>query len=370
MATFETLKSGKIKAAVCVNKVREKKTFPNITKAKSWANEREAHLRKLDAVVDDSRTVRDLFDRYANEISSNKKGAHWEILRLNMFIREYPSICSKRLIKLAKADFQMWIKERGERVKSSTVNRELNLISHCLTVAREDWMWMSHNPMKGLKRPKNPKARVRRVCHAETQELGYVMDYREQSKLTMKKQFTMAAFLFAIETAMRAGEICSLTLPRINFDTKVAYLPHTKNGDERYVPLTDRAIQILEQLPEVDDDISVFQLKPGSLSSTFLKYRKMTTIEDLTFHDSRHEAITRLAAEIEVLDLARVTGHKNINELMTYYDESPEAIAKKLNDNRQSNTHSIEKPELLKQLLIQSLAEKMSEKDLLKLLAA
>lgn len=370
MATFETLKNGKVAAAICVNKRRERKTFPNITKAKSWANEREIHLRKLGAVVDDTRTVRDMFERYKNDISSGKKGARWEILRLGMFIREYPSFCAIRLVKLVKADLQDWVNQRGERVKSSTVNRELNLIGHCLTIAREDWQWMSDKPMSGLRRPKKPRARERRVYDEEIQQLQIVMDYRINSELALKKQFTMAAFLFAIETAMRAGEICSLTSDRINSDTKVAYLPETKNGDERYVPLTDRAIEILEQLPQVDEETPLFQLKPGSLSSTFLKYRKMTTIEDLTFHDSRHEAITRLAADLEVLELARVTGHRNINELMTYYNESPEAISKKLNDKRQTNTQAAEQPELLKQLVIQSLTEKMGATELLKLLAA
>ena len=51
---------------------------------------------------------------------------------------------------------------------------------------------------------------------------------------------------------------------------------------------------------------------------------------DLHFHDTRHEGITRLAAVLGVLELARAVGHRDLRMLQTYYNESAEDIAKKL----------------------------------------
>ncbi len=338
MASFETLKSGSIRASICVNGIRDKKSFGTLKKAKSWARDRESELSKLEAVTDDTRTFGDMFDRYSKEVSPKKEGAHWEILRLNLLKRDFPKLCSKKLVRSKKEDIREWIMVRSENVANSTINRELNLISHCLTMAREDWQWMSHNPMLGIKRPKNPKARSRRITEAEIHELCFVLGYRDDIEITLKREFVGAAFLFAIETAMRAGEICSLTRSDINFETKVAHLKKTKNGDERDVPLSDRAIEILRKLPALDDDETcIFQLTSDSLSTTFRKHRLQTTIEDLTFHDTRHEATTRLASQLHVLSLAKVTGHRDIKELMTYYDESAEDIGKQLRKSPQQS---------------------------------
>ena len=48
------------------------------------------------------------------------------------------------------------------------------------------------------------------------------------------------------------------------------------------------------------------------------------------FHDTRHEAITRLAKRLDVLELARVVGHRDPRSLTIYYNETAEQLAKKL----------------------------------------
>ncbi len=364
MASLRKLKSGKVRAQIHINGIREDKTFPNINQARRWARDREAELGKLGDVVTDKRTLGDVFTRYAEEVTPTKRGAQWEMLRLNLFVRDFPEVCAIRLVKLTKEDFQQWIRDRLKNVKPSTVNRELNIMSHCLTVACDDWKWISHDPMKGLKRPKNPPSRTRRVSEQEILELCLALGYTEGQVPTLKREFVGAAFIFAIETAMRAGEICSLTPSNIYYDKKIAHLEKTKNGDERYVPLSDRAISILKSLPLVDDEASIFQLKSGVLSTTFRDAKLHTTLENITFHDSRHEATTRLAGKMHVLSLAKVTGHRNINELMTYYDESAEDIAKKLNVEaandsapRRSASSNDDASTLLAQQLIQQLAK-------------
>ena len=123
---------------------------------------------------------------------------------------------------------------------------------------------------------------------------------------------------------MRAGEICKLT--RGSVIGSVALLTETKNASCRKVPLSKRALEILALLP--DDEL--FNLRSDSLSTHFRTARINAGIDDLTFHDTRHEAITRLASKVEVLDLARIVGHKDIKQLLTYYNKSAQDIAELL----------------------------------------
>lgn len=176
---------------------------------------------------------------------------------------------------------------------------------------------MAHEPLKDLKRPKNPPPRFRRIAEHEIQQLCIVLGYREDIEIKLKRQFVGVAFLFAIETAMRAGEICILTKKLIDAKAAVAHLPDTKNSYPRDVPLSPKAIELLKQLPESEhEDAPLFQLTAQTLDANFRKYCKRTNIDDLHFHDTRHEAITRLASKLDVLDLTRVTGHRDLKQLL------------------------------------------------------
>jgi len=75
---------------------------------------------------------------------------------------------------------------------------------------------------------------------------------------------------------------------------------------------------------------TVFDVTKESLDALFRKAKRKALIEDLTFHDTRHEAITRLAKKLNVLELARMVGHRDLKMLMIYYNETAENLAKKL----------------------------------------
>ena len=133
------------------------------------------------------------------------------------------------------------------------------------------------------------------------------------------------AFCFAIETAMRIGEICALRrddvvgrVARVRAEDVGAM----KNGTARNVALSPRTLEIWAMVPDG------FGLRPDRADPLFRKAVRRTTITDLVFHDTRHEAITRLARKLpNVLDLARLTGHKDLKQLMTYYNATAEDIA-------------------------------------------
>ncbi len=326
MATFRKV-GDRWAAEVCVNGLRKSKRFDTKMEAKSWASIKEAELGKMSDGVSDTHTFGDVFMRYANEVSETKKGAHWEIVRLKMFSRF--SIAGVRLIDLRREHFEHYIIQRMASIKSSSVNRELNLMSHCLTQARR-WRLMSHNPMDDLKRPKDPAHRDRRISQREIDTILVALNYDDNFPVVQQQQKVAVAFLLAIESGMRAGEICNLTARNVNLEEQTAFLPDTKNGRPRTVPLSKEAVRLLRRVEPWAEDGSVFGLASGALSTLFKRGVSKTDIKNLTFHDARHEAITRLAKKLDVLDLARMVGHRDIKQLLTYYNKSAAELAAQL----------------------------------------
>jgi hypothetical protein len=167
MATFRKVAGG-WKAEVCVNGIRKSKTRPTKAEAKSWASEIEYQLGKNSDGVSTTHTLKDVFARYATEVSELKKGAQWEIVRLNALSRD--PIASELLVDLRREHFENWVDRRLQSVKPSSVNRELNLISHCLTQARR-WRLMQQNPLEDLLRPKDPPHRDRLIAQHEIEAI-------------------------------------------------------------------------------------------------------------------------------------------------------------------------------------------------------
>ena len=294
--------------------------------AMMWLEETKKDLKAEIEGESPHLTVRHAFERYRDTISPTKKGAHWETVRLNKLIR-YP-LAGILLKDLLPKHIAEWRDQRLTEVSGSSVNRELNLISHCFKIAKTEWHWLKEIPTTDVRRPKESKARERRISDDEIDTITFVLGYDEDKPVELKSQEVAVAFLLAIETAMRMGEICSLR--REDIQGNVAHLSDTKNGFSRRVPLSNRAIELINKIGH-NDTGNLFRINASQCSALFRKYRAKTDIEDLCFHDTRHEAITRLASKLKVLDLARMTGHRDINMLQIYYNERPEDIASKLN---------------------------------------
>lgn len=139
-------------------------------------------------------------------------------------------------------------------------------------------------------------------------------------------QRTALAFLLALETAMRAGEICGIKWADVS--PKSVELPRTKNGDRREVPLSARAREIIALLP--NGAPTVFDLNNGSRDTFWRAARARAGIANLTFHDSRAEAIWRLSKKLDVMELARMIGHRDLASLMIYYNTTADELADRL----------------------------------------
>lgn len=329
MATF--IKRGKQwRAQVSKNGQRPSATFDTKAEATAWAARTETEIEDRQRGTIPRKTYAQLMQRYAEEVSSKKRSARNEQNRIAFYLREEPELFAKWIGDLRPADFAA-LRDRRLRVTSGeTIRRDFNVLSGAFSVAVKEWGWLHTNPMTNVKRPPPGKSRSRLITQAEIDMVLAALQYPRDGRAERVSQRLAVAFLFALETAMRVGEILALRAEHIDTGARVATLVMTKNGDTRRVPLSTEAVRLLGQLPPVAAGDPVFGMSSSSADANFRKALKLTPIKDLHFHDTRHEAITRLAKRIEVLDLARMTGHRNINELLTYYNESAESIAQRL----------------------------------------
>jgi len=272
--------------------------------------------------------VGDLLQRYADEVSVGKRGERWERLRIGLICRD--EVARVPLSQLSATDIAGWRDRRLGAISGSSVCRELNLLSHACSVAVREWRWLRENPCSGVRRPQAAPPRERRIHQVELDRLLVALGYDRDEPPESPGARVGAALAFAVETAMRAGEICGLTWDRIDMDSRTARLDRTKNGSARTVPLSTEAARILRQVMDCSQDDPVFGLTTERLSAIFRKARMRAGLDDIHFHDSRAEALTRLSQRVDVLTLARISGHRDLRQLQVYYRETPEEIAKRL----------------------------------------
>jgi integrase len=305
--------------------IRRSRSFPTKQAAQAWARLTESEIDAGNRPS--SLTVGQMLDKYAREISPTKKGAKWERTRITAL--RTLRIAQEPLSSVDATHVAKWRDERLQSVSAGTVLREWTLLAHVFQIAVREWKWLASSPMTGVRRPVEPPPRERLISDDERDRLLFVFGDR----LDTVTGRVGAALRLALETGMRAGELCGLTWDRVDLARKVATLPMTKNGSARQVPLGPGAVEVLTALEialKMQNKSTVLALNVQQLDAIWRKGRDKAGIEDLHFHDSRATAVTRLARKLDILDLARMIGHRDLRSLQVYYRATAEDIAKKL----------------------------------------
>jgi len=304
------------------------KTFESKQEALAWARMIESEMDRgvfQDRRSAESTTLKEVLDKYAREISPLKRGELKEIQRIKQF--KLDPISERFLASIHGQDISEFRDRRLQTVQASTVNRDLNLLSHVFSVAMRDWGYhLSNNPLQYVTRPK-VKSDTFRNRRLEGDE-----EVRLLKACSMNRNpYLHPLVIVAIETAMRRGELLSLTWDNVKLAEESVYLPKTKNDTARKVPLSPRANATLGNLPRSIDG-RVFPFKSdNAISMAFRRACKQANIENIRFHDLRHEATSRIAEKVpDVHTLARITGHKNLQMLLRYYHPKVQDLAKML----------------------------------------
>ncbi len=317
-------------------------TFNTHEEARAWAATQEAKLLAGAKAKNGQAAfvlVSDLLRRYAEDISPKKRGGRWEIVRIEMMLRD--ASFGVALRDYGPEQVADWRDARLLLVSGASVNREMNLLSGVFTTAIKDWrIGLRENPVHLTSRPANPPARKRRVSDEEIAAIRTKLGWDGITPPETRSQWVAWVHALAVETAMRKGELLGLTRRRVNLPGAFAVLldgeevdtpGQTKTGRGRDVPLSRRACALLEMAGEGDPDAPIAQVTSGSCDTLFRKAVAAVKIVDLHFHDSRREATTRIAPKVgNTLDLSKITGHRDHRQLGDYYAPNASELAKKL----------------------------------------
>lgn len=312
----------------------QSRTFDSKAEADKWARSVEAELDKglyIDRNEAEKNTLWSVLERYRRDVSPLKRSGKLEASRIETIQRE--KFTQTKMAALSASHLATWRDARLKDVSGSTFNRELNIISAAINTARKEWGIHCENPVALLRRPPENKGRDRRLEGDEETRLLAELDAgkREAGKFAgMQNTWIKPLVLFAIETAMRRGELLSLRWEFVDTERRFVHLPLTKNGEARNVPLSTTAVKLLETLPRSIDG-RVFPTTEDGLKKAFSRACERAGIANLHFHDLRHEATSRLAEKLpNVIELAAVTGHKDLKMLKRYYHPRVEDLARKL----------------------------------------
>lgn len=306
-------------AEVCLNGKRKGKSHDTRRAARGWIDALEDGVIPL---VPGKVTLSDLVERYIREVSKHHKGAHQEKFRLRRLVKELPA---GPVTKITSSQLSEWKNEKIGQVSPATVRRYMTALSGVLNYALAEWQVIDRNPLTGVKKPPAGKPRDRIPTEDESVAVPAQLGYVEGAPIETKSQRIAVSYLVALETAMRAGEILSLDRSTVDYVRRVATLIDTKNGDRREVPLSSKAAALLKS---VDPDY--FTVSSAVHSQLFRRAVKNAGIEDLRFHDSRAAGLMKLSKKLDVLELARMVGHRDVRSLMIYYRPTAEDIAKRL----------------------------------------
>jgi integrase len=285
------------------------KHFSTSSEAKAWARETESEMDRglfVDRSEAERTTLEDILKRYRNEVTPSKRGCKQEKSRINVILNH--PITRRSLASLRSSDFATYRDERLQHVSGTTVIKEVNLLAHVIDTARRDWSIHMDNPVRLIKRPKANRARDRRLHPGEEEKLLISTDSRELKNIIR----------IALQTAMRRGEILGMRWKHIDFEKRILFIPETKTDAPRFIPLSTDAMAVLRSLPRRIDG-RVFGVRPQSVTQAFERACNRAEILDLTFHDLRHEATSRLFERgLNPMQVAAITGHKTLQMLKRY----------------------------------------------------
>ncbi len=305
------------------------RTFDTKTEAEAWAVTIESEIARevfVSRTEAEATTLAEALNRYERDVSSTKKSGGRE--RFTIAAWRTSPLGGRVLASIREKDIAGAIQEKERNgLSPNTIRIHLALLSHLFNTARTAWgMESLSNPVDMVKgrRPKLPPGRERRLGDGE------------EARLLKEAGAGFAPVIrWALATAMRRGEIACLRCEHVDRGKRSAFLPETKNGQARSVPLSREALAVLDSLPRRIDG-SMFNMTENAITLAMKRACAKAKITGLTFHDLRHEAVSRLFenTDLDAMEIARISGHRTLSMLSRYTHLRAHRLAERLDGAR------------------------------------
>ena len=326
MPTIETRKSddGKITYRV---KVRLKghpvqtATFDRKTDAKKWAQDIESAIRQrryFPTTEARRRTLQELAEKYIATVAPTLRSASDRVRHLEWW--------KKRLGSYFLADIStaMIADERDHLListetrsalprKPATVVRYLASLSHAFAGAKKEWQWVDVNPVLNVKKPREPRGRIRFLNVEQRERLLEACG-------SSKNRYLYSAVVVTLHTGLRLSELMGLEWADVDLTKQRVVIRDSKNEDSRAVPLVGLALAAMQKHSKVRrlDSLLVFprrgpkgRTRPANMRAPWLAALHAANIEDFHWHDMRHDAASSLLTSGATLsEVGEILGHR------------------------------------------------------------
>lgn len=303
-------------------------TFARKTDAKNWIRDTETAIRNnrhFKTAKSKKHTISEMIDRYIATVipdkpTAEKQGQPFQLERwkkeLGFFLLS--DISSDDIAKVRdKLLSEKTIK--SPKRSNATVKRYLAALSHAFTIAIEEWGWLEQNPVQHVRKPKEPKGRVRFLSADEMKRL---MDACRNSN----NKLLLPIVVLAISSGPRLGNILNLKWQDVDIFQERIILEITKNDETQSLPLVSLAKSLLTDLEKnkIEGVDLVFPAekdptKPVSIRKAWEAAVKEAELINFRFHDLRHTAASFLAMNgASLLEIAAILGHKTLEMVKRY----------------------------------------------------
>ena len=320
------------------------KTFTTKARAETWVRQVEGEMDRgvfVSRAEAENTTLAEALARYAQEVTPRKKATTASRERDRIRAWAASSLSQRSLASVRGKDVAEVLRDMEKRgLSANTVRLHLALLSHLFNTARTAWgMESLSNPVDLVKgqRPKLPAGRDRRLVGDEETRLRAAA--QAYDRVAPPGAGTIEALIiWAIETAMRRGEMAAMRWEHLDRTARTLLIPDTKTGVPRTIPLSPAALKAIDRPFGMQRGLSpktrglVWNRSPDAISRAFMEICKAAGIRGLTFHDLRHEATSRLFEKhgFSALEAAAVTGHKTMQMLKRYTHLRAEDLAKRM----------------------------------------
>ena len=316
------------------------RTFDTQKQARQWARRVESEMDSglyIDRTEAERTTLREALERYKREIVPTKRHPAQENGRIDRWLKN--DLCFRTLANLKGADFARYRDARREQGRAeNTIRLELQLINHLYEIARKEWgMEGLPNPLNNIRKPSGSNARDRRLIDGEYEII--------HAKLSASgNRYAAYAFDLAIETSLRKATLFSLKWEWIDLQARMIKFPFDPRAPENkgvplMLPLSTHAVAVFKsiQIKEASGCLPVsstglvLNTTPNAVLCIWKLTMKNLGIENLRWHDLRHEATSRLFEKgMHPMEVASITGHKSMQMLKRYTHLKPESLLEKL----------------------------------------
>lgn len=305
---------------IMIDGKRQSATRDTARECEQWAASKLLAFKAGEKAESDDRSLMlmsELMTLHYERVRKKAKGASYDKVMQRMLNRDYSWFTTLRVVDITPQILTRYRDSRLSKVLPSTVKRDFSYISSVLSYAVTDLFVIPHNPCHDVNKPREGKSRRRRINQIEQAKILTACNFEVGQVPADTYQWSGWLFVWALESAMRRGEIMSMTWDNVH--DRFVHLPTSKSGSARDVPISPTMRTLLDSVKA--DSGFVVTTHVDGIDTAFWRAVKSIGLDDLQFRDTRHEAISRMvnSKRLPVEQLAKITGHTKLETLLNVY---------------------------------------------------